>query len=432
MDSLAEWLALEIGGLGVLGVLPLEVLHMILDAVFLAEFGAPGRSGAFGFFATCTAARALRDGWCAHTYRRLGGTEDALAESHYEFFATHLRALQARPHSTTLMAHGVDWRVAAAAGFPVRCQPGTVDTHTIAARGYARAARLVLERHGCADVVASGAWRLVPLQDVVARFVASDARAQDAALAAILRNPCDCATLLRELVGAPDAWLRAAWHTLRTLCATRELDGVGNGNVRALFAVYDDAWFGSWGAVERALARASLPFPIENREVECVCQAMSHAPRLVALPQEPGGVAFRNNFVVAHVNVFADCMRLDKIPQFEFSGVYTPFRGWWDPRRFVKNVGYIVAHGGKVDARVLWENSAQAAQLARLVTFDSPPNLYELMLLRNHNMQAQVRAVCDVYKRCGGQGAWLRLADVLEQSGNGLATCVRALLAASR
>jgi hypothetical protein len=77
------------GALGRLAVLPTEIVFAILDALFVAEVreyfqlaqrGHRGRPpvSAFRLFMACRDTLALREEWCAHAYRRLGGAEDGV------------------------------------------------------------------------------------------------------------------------------------------------------------------------------------------------------------------------------------------------------------------------------------------------------------------------------------------------------------------
>lgn len=64
------------------GVLPLEVIYIIMDELLLAEWrdflrreGCTNPTTVFSFFATCTELHSIRNGWCKHAYRMLGGQE---------------------------------------------------------------------------------------------------------------------------------------------------------------------------------------------------------------------------------------------------------------------------------------------------------------------------------------------------------------------
>jgi hypothetical protein len=89
LKTLQKEVAAALGPLSLFSVLPLEILYSILDDLFLTELHgeSPNDCSTMRFFLTCRAARSLRESWCQHMYRKLGGMGQP--RSCFQWFTQH-------------------------------------------------------------------------------------------------------------------------------------------------------------------------------------------------------------------------------------------------------------------------------------------------------------------------------------------------------
>lgn len=319
------------GALGRFAMLPVEIVFAILDALFMAELREyppvcwtlePDRPpvSAFRFFLTCADARALRNDWCVHAYRLLGGAENVVDGWQWmQHWLPDVVSFITNSEAALVFCTGI---------IPERGRLGEV-THanfcdprrlqTVAARWHSDAVNAcpntaayllrfpetrhefvgLLARTGASKALGPGVWlgalRCLPVPDAVQILSRFDEAGAITALCAADRH----------------TWAQFFVHNLLDSKDTRLA------NLVALLGVYQSGWFQCWDDM-------GLVGAIKTCTSERVMAMVEHAPvELLGLPQRAPGDAGpgRSSFVRGHVAAMMQSPHWHRVP---LSGIYHP------------------------------------------------------------------------------------------------------------
>lgn len=343
--------ALESEAYGVLGrcfgALPVELLYHILDFLLLGEwrdhlarrdpFHTAPPVSVFSFLSTCSELRGIRNDWCVHAYKLLGGLEDL--EDGWAWMQDHFLALVANTRSTnviTLTAGIVPDRGRLREVFPAmtdeRWQLSLAqDLHTYHDRGldyklFPNTVKYVAERSPHSVLlylyIRSGVWRELDTSEWLARLRALPVVEM---VRMLLRWTCQTGTLGLLCAADKTVWAQAVSDLLFPDFWNAYWDEMPA--FAAILKAYQPGWFKCWADVwdcATTVKGLPKPHPGDRRPAKLVLkELLLHAPQeLLDMPETADDVGCGRSALVRH-NI-GQLVSWKGWERLRLSGVYSP------------------------------------------------------------------------------------------------------------
>lgn len=341
--------ALESEAYGVLGrcfgALPLELIYRILDDLLLSEWRdylashtgvrtAPPVS-VFSFLCTCSELRGIRNDWCVHAYRMLGGVEDL--EDGWAWMQGHFLALVTNTRSTLLIT--LPLGIVPDRGRLREVCPAMTDelwqmSHANDLHGYHERAldyqlypntvkyAAARSRHSVLLYIKSGVWRELDTSEWLAMLRALPVAEM---VETLLSNTCQIDTLGVLCAADKTVWAQAVSDLLFPDWGSHWVQDLPA--FAAVLAAYQPGWFKCWADVwdcVTTLHGQPKSHPANRRPSKLLLkELLLHAPQeLLDMPETADEVGCGRSALVC--NNIGRLVTWEGWERLKLSGVYAP------------------------------------------------------------------------------------------------------------